>query len=114
MDVVREMNRLGMLVDVSHAAESTFYDVLERSEVPVVASHSSARALCDHPRNLRDEQLKRSLRFAGGAGLLVQRFIHPVASKASLTDAVRHIEHIVDVAGSIMWASARILTGTAN
>jgi microsomal dipeptidase-like Zn-dependent dipeptidase len=100
VDVVREMNRLGMLVDVSHAAESTFYDVLERSEVPVVASHSSARALCDHPRNLRDEQLKAIASLRGVVQVcLYSGFIHPVASKASLTDAVRHIEHIVDVAG---------------
>ena len=52
------MNRLGILVDVSHAAESTFYDALEISTQPIIASHSSARALCNHPRNLTDDQLK--------------------------------------------------------
>ncbi len=57
-DVVREMNRLGMMVDVSHASDATFWDVLRTSHAPVIASHSSARALCSSPRNLTDEQLR--------------------------------------------------------
>ena len=56
--VVSEMNRLGMLVDVSHASDETFYDVAELSKAPIIASHSCARAICDHPRNLDDEMLK--------------------------------------------------------
>jgi membrane dipeptidase len=56
-DVVREMNRLGMIVDVSHVADTTFWQVLEVSRSPIIASHSNARALCAHPRNLTDEQL---------------------------------------------------------
>jgi membrane dipeptidase len=57
-DVVREMNRLGMMVDVSHAADTTFWDVLQTTHAPIIASHSSARALTDVPRNLTDEQLR--------------------------------------------------------
>jgi membrane dipeptidase len=57
-DVVREMNRLGMMVDISHVADTTFWDVLQTTHAPVIASHSSARALTDHPRNLTDEQLR--------------------------------------------------------
>lgn len=56
-EVVREMNRLGLIVDVSHASDKAFYDILETSKVPVIASHSSARALCNHPRNLDDKML---------------------------------------------------------
>ena len=52
------MNRVGMMVDVSHAGENSFYDALAISGKPIVASPSSARALCDHPRNLTDDQLK--------------------------------------------------------
>lgn len=63
--VVRRMNELGMLVDVSHAGERSFYDVLETSDRPVIASHSGCRALSDHPRNLSDDQL-RALGAAGG------------------------------------------------
>jgi len=57
-EVVAECNRLGIMVDVSHISEKSFFDVLETSRAPVIASHSSARALCDHPRNLSDEQLE--------------------------------------------------------
>src|ERR1700674_2470948 len=56
--VIREMNRLGMLVDVSHVSDPTFYDVLETSRAPVIASHSCCRALCDAPRNLDDAMIK--------------------------------------------------------
>jgi membrane dipeptidase len=56
--VVAEMNRLGMMVDVSHVSDSTFYDVVRLSKVPIIASHSGARAVCDHPRNLTDDMLK--------------------------------------------------------
>jgi membrane dipeptidase len=56
--VIQEMNRLGMLVDISHVSDSTFYDVLETSRAPVIASHSCCRALCDAPRNLDDAMVK--------------------------------------------------------
>lgn len=57
--VVQEMNRLGMVIDVSHISDKSFYDVLELSKAPVMASHSCARALCDHERNLTDDMLKK-------------------------------------------------------
>ena len=56
-EVVREMNRLGIMIDVSHISDEAFYDVVETSEAPVIASHSCTRALCDHPRNLSDDML---------------------------------------------------------
>lgn len=56
--VVAEMNRLGMMIDVSHVSDSTFYDVIRLSKVPIIASHSGAKAVCDHPRNLTDDMLK--------------------------------------------------------
>ena len=64
-DVVKTMNRLGMLVDVSHISDASFYDVLETSTRPVVATHSCCRAICDHPRNMTDEMIK-DLAAAGG------------------------------------------------
>lgn len=99
-EVVAEMNRLGILVDVSHAAESTFYDALEVSTQPIIASHSSARALCNHPRNLTDDQLKALAEKQGVVQIcLYKGFINEDAEKASLTDAIRHINHIVDLIG---------------
>ena len=64
-EVVGELNRLGMLVDVSHVSDTTFDDVLAASAAPVVATHSCARALADHPRNLRDDQLRAVARTGG-------------------------------------------------
>jgi membrane dipeptidase len=64
-DVVREMNRLGMMVDISHVADKTFYDVLALTRVPVMASHSSCRAIANHPRNMNDDML-RALAKNGG------------------------------------------------
>ena len=64
-DVVRELNRLGVLVDISHVADKTFYDALAATKAPVIASHSSCRALCDHPRNMSDEMLRALARNDG-------------------------------------------------
>jgi len=64
-DVVREMNRLGVMVDISHVADKTFYDALEITQAPVIASHSSSRVISNHPRNMTDEML-RALAKNGG------------------------------------------------
>lgn len=97
---VAEMNRLGVMVDISHAAESTFYDVLACSRYPIIASHSSARALCNHPRNLTDAQIKALAEQGGVVQIcLYKGFINPEAEKASVSDAIRHIDHIVDLVG---------------
>jgi membrane dipeptidase len=68
-DVVREMNRLGMMVDISHVADKTFYDALEVTSAPVIASHSSCRALTNHPRNMTDDML-RALAKNGGVVMI--------------------------------------------
>ena len=98
-DVVRRMNDLGMLVDVSHLNERGFWDTLEHSTAPVVASHSCCRALCDHTRNLTDKQLQ-ALGSAGGVvGItFVPSFVD--AEAPSLDGLVDHVIHAVDVAGA--------------
>src|SRR6202022_956074 len=64
-DVVREMNRLGMMVDISHVADKTFLDALEVTKAPLIASHSSSRAIANHPRNMTDDMM-RALAKNGG------------------------------------------------
>jgi microsomal dipeptidase-like Zn-dependent dipeptidase/gamma-glutamyl-gamma-aminobutyrate hydrolase PuuD len=101
-EVVPAMNRLGIMIDVSHAAESTFYDVIELSSVPVIASHSSAYALCNHPRNLTDAQMRAIAECGGVVNIcLYARFLRRGASMddASIDDALRHIDHAVSIAG---------------
>jgi len=97
--VIHEMNRLGLMVDLSHAGEKTFYDALDISQTPIVCSHSSCRALCDHPRNLTDDQMRR-LAAAGGVmqvtlynGFLVKD------GDATVLDAIAHLEHAIKVMG---------------
>ena len=118
-EVIREMNRVGMMVDLSHASEKSFYDALSISKTPIVCSHSSARALCDHPRNLTDAQM-RALAKAGGVaqvtlyhGFLVKDSVDYNPSnqlrafgsntegvrEATILDAIEHLNHMVNVMG---------------
>ena len=98
-EVVREMNRVGMMVDLSHAAESTFWQVLECSEKPVVCSHSSCRALCDHPRNLTDEQMRALAAKGGVVQVTMYSGFLRKEGEATLDDFLAHLQHAIDVAG---------------
>ncbi len=98
-EVVREMNRVGMMVDLSHAAESTFWDALELSTTPIVCSHSSCRALCDHPRNLTDKQMKALAEKGGVMQVTIYKGFLVKDGQATLQDVVRHIKHAVKVMG---------------
>ena len=73
-DVVYEMNRLGMMVDISHVSDKTFYDALLASRAPVIASHSSARALTDHPRNMTDDMLRAVSRSGKHGGVVMVNY----------------------------------------
>lgn len=96
---VAEMNRLGIMVDISHTSEKTVYDVLATSKTPVIASHSSVKALCNHPRNLTDEQLKAIAAAGGVVQVCLYHGFLTESGKANLLDAVRHIDYMVKLIG---------------
>ncbi|MBR0272891.1 MAG: gamma-glutamyl-gamma-aminobutyrate hydrolase family protein [Bacteroidaceae bacterium] len=98
-DVIREMNRLGVMVDLSHASERSFYDALDISQAPIVCSHSSSRALCDHPRNLTDDQLRALAAKGGVAQVTFYNGFLRTDGQATILDAVAHLNHMVDVMG---------------
>ena len=99
VQVVREMNRLGIMVDLSHASEKSFYDALEVSSVPIVCSHSSARALCDHPRNLTDEQMRALAAHGGVAQTTIYHGFLKSDAEATILDVIAHLEHAIKVMG---------------
>jgi microsomal dipeptidase-like Zn-dependent dipeptidase/gamma-glutamyl-gamma-aminobutyrate hydrolase PuuD len=99
-EVVKRMNKLGMMIDISHAGEKTFWDVIRLSAKPIIASHSSCRALCNHCRNLDDEQIKALAEKGGVIQIcLYKDFINENPEKACLSDAIRHVLHVVDLVG---------------
>ena len=97
--VVSEMNRVGMMIDLSHAAESTFWQVIEHSEKPVVCSHSSCRAMCNHSRNLTDEQIKAVADKGGVVQVTMYEGFLCEEGNATLADFIAHLEHAISVAG---------------
>ncbi len=98
IEMVQEMNRLGMLVDLAHVSESAFYSAMEVTSRPVIFSHGNCRALCDHPRNLTDAQLRALAENGGVIGMsYVPMFIDCQAP--SLERLLDHIDHAVNVAG---------------
>jgi len=98
-EVVREMNRLGMLIDLSHISERGFWDVITLSQQPVILSHSNARAVLNHRRNVTDEQIKAVKENGGVIGINLYPYFLNQAGVHSVSDAIRHIEHIISIAG---------------
>ena len=99
-EVVDAMNSLGMVVDVSHLSEGGFYDVARASRKPFVASHSCARALCGHSRNLTDAQLRTLGELGCVCGInFYSAFLSPGSDFSRSEDILRHIEYVANKAG---------------
>ena len=100
IEIVREMNRVGMVVDVSHLGDDGFWDVVKYCDGPFVASHSNARAVCNHTRNMTDDMIRALADKGGVMGLnFCGDFLNP-NGKSRAEDMVRHAKHIINVGGS--------------
>lgn len=97
--VIREMNRNGIMVDLSHGAEKSFYDALEISSQPIVCSHSNSKALCNVPRNLTDDQLRALAKKGGVAHITLYHGFLRKEGTASVLDAIAHLEHTISIMG---------------
>lgn len=97
--VIAEMNRLGIMVDLSHAAESSFYDALDISSTPIVCSHSNAKALCDVPRNITDDQMRALAAKDGVCQITLYNGFLTTDGKACIDDAMRHLDHAISIMG---------------
>ena len=100
VEVVKEMNRLGMVIDCSHLGDKGFYDVIKYSTKPIVCSHSCSRTVCNHPRNLTDDMLLKLKENNGVIGInYCHDFIKGDKSIATIKDIVKHIVYIRDLIG---------------
>ena len=97
--VIGEMNRLGVMVDLSHAHEKSFWDAMDISATPIVCSHSSCRALCDHPRNLTDSQMKALADKGGVCQITLYHGFLRTEGEATVRDVLEHLDHAVKVMG---------------
>ncbi|CAH1197741.1 hypothetical protein PAECIP111893_00931 [Paenibacillus plantiphilus] len=96
---VEECNRLGILLDVSHLSEQSFWDMLDMTKRPLIASHSNAGAICRHPRNLSDDQIRALIAMDGLIGItFVPEFVI-ADGNAGVDDVLRHIDHICGLGG---------------
>jgi membrane dipeptidase len=99
VELVQKAQKLGILLDVSHINDVGFWDMIERAEAPLIASHSNCRALCAHPRNLTDEQIKAVADTGGMVGVLHFCF-DPQKTTRTVSHILDHLDHIVSLVGS--------------
>lgn len=100
IEVVTEMERLGMLIDVSHLSDHGFWHVLEVTTGPVIASHSNARSQCSHLRNLTDEQIRALAQRGGFIGINLMPDFLREGGEAQIDDIIRHIDHMASAVGN--------------
>ena len=114
-DVVKEMNRLGMLVDVSHLSPQGFWDVINLTEKPIMATHSNAQTVCRVPRNLTDEQIKAIAENNGVIGInFYSKFLENQEEIANIQSIYKHIDHMVNLVGDEHIALGTDFDGVRN
>ncbi len=104
IEMIKEMNRLGIIIDVSHLSDAGFYDVIKYSKGPFVASHSNARSVCNHVRNLTDDMIRKLSLRGGVIGInfcadFLNEKIENVPNFSRVSYIVKHIKHIVKIGG---------------
>lgn len=98
-EIIRKMNDVGMIVDVSHASEKTFYDIISTADKPICASHSNAYGICPHPRNLKDGQIRELISAGGVMGMNFYPAFLTESDNCSVDDIIRHIDYILSIGG---------------
>jgi len=99
-ELVEEMNSLGMLIDLSHISEKGFWDAIELSKAPVIVSHANSRSVCDNKRNLTDSQIRSVATKGGVIGVNFYPVFLNGTREASITDVIKHIEHMAGLVGT--------------
>ena len=113
-EAIREFEHAGIIVDISHTSPELFWDVVEISKKPLVASHSNAQALCKHPRNLTDEQFAAVKASGGLVGInFFTAFLNDDPEQASMEDIFRHTEHFLSLGGEDVLAMGGDMDGSA-
>lgn len=98
-ELVQECDRLGIVVDVSHLSERAFWDTADLASKTIIASHSNAKAVLDHPRNLTDDQLKAIIALQGMIGITFVPYFLAQGRKVVIDDVLRHVEHVCELGG---------------
>lgn len=111
--IIKEMDEYGLIADVSHMSKRGFYDLYNLSTKPFIASHSNARAICDHPRNLDDDQIKAIIERGGLCGINFYPTFLSGKKDATLEDFRRHVEHILVLGGADILAVGSDFDGAA-
>lgn len=100
IEAVKRMGELGMIVDISHASDGSFWDVIRHAKGPVAASHSNCRTLCNHPRNLSDEMIRALAEKGGVSGLNLYGVFLGTKNESRIDEMVAHIQHMIRIGGS--------------
>ncbi|MBJ6364115.1 dipeptidase [Paenibacillus sp. GCM10012307] len=98
--LVKLCNELGILLDVSHLTDKGFWELADLSSKPFIASHSNSRAICDHPRNLTDDQIRAIIAVDGRIGITFVPWFVRKSGEATVTDVIRHIENVCELGGA--------------